>query len=321
MACVIVLLQGRTIEVQYVRTKHSAIQAFYNSHRRVLRVAHQWLDLAGSHGPVFCRETLSSKLGGQSFFCDHVMEELLKSYLVPLLGRSAAFKNTEVMTLRKIRRLLRHIPHTITVSRSFLAGALKITWEDTETESFRKRSMHGPPYHAVLHEEKCSSTRADLIYGDAGMWSLVPINRDNATDTKEIPVDYALDHTSCGYPQHFVSQKTMTPVFENLQSSKRYNPMVSLNSSQAIYGFPPRPKHPALPNSRIVHESNGRGDEQPPDLGMVTLNTPHQSGGFDHHKPGPFLTVKSHFSDESDSKRVDCKRLKMSRLVEGAALD
>lgn len=198
MACVTVLLQGRTIEVQYVRAKRSAIQALYNSHRRVLKVAHQWLDFAGSHGPVLCRETLSSKVGGQSFFCnhvdfrdnvlfcDHIVEELLKFCLVPLLGRSAAFKTTEVMILRKIRRLLRHMPHTITVSRSFLAGALKITWEDNETESFRKRSMHDPPYHVVLHEEKCSSARADLIHGDAGMWSLSPTKCDNATDTNEI---------------------------------------------------------------------------------------------------------------------------------------
>jgi hypothetical protein len=113
----------------------------------------------------------------------------------------------------------------------------------------------------------------------------------------------------------------MTAVFENLQSSKRYYPMISLNSSQAIYGFPPRPKHPALPNPRTVNGSNGRGDEQPPDLGMVTLNTAHQSGGFDHHDQGPSLTVKHHFSDESDSKRSDCKRLKISQLVDGTALD
>jgi hypothetical protein len=168
----------------------------HNSHRRILKVAHRWLDFAGSHGPVFCREILSSKLGGQSFFCDHVgfldnvlfcdhvVEELLKFCLVPLLGRSAAFKTTEVMILRKIRRLLRHMPHTITVSRPFLDGALRVTWEDNETESFRKRSMHDPPYHVVLHKEECSSARADLIHGDAGMWSLAPTNRDNATDAK-----------------------------------------------------------------------------------------------------------------------------------------
>jgi hypothetical protein len=92
-------------------------------------------------------------LGGQSFFsnhidfrdnvlfCDHVVEELLKFCLVPLLGRSAASKAAEVMILRQIRRLLRYMPHTITVSRSFLAGTLEITWEDNETESFRKRSI------------------------------------------------------------------------------------------------------------------------------------------------------------------------------------
>jgi hypothetical protein len=97
--------------------------------------------------------------------------------------------------------------------------------------------------------------------------------------------------------------------------------MISLNTSQAIYGFLPRPKHPALPNSRIVNESNGRGDEKSPDLVMVTLNTAHHSGGVDHHEQGPSLTVKRDLSDQSDSKRADCKRLKISHLVEGAALE
>lgn len=96
--------------------------------------------------------------------------------------------------------------------------------------------------------------------------------------------------------------------------------MVSLNTSQAIYGFPPRPKHPVLQNSRIVNESNGRRDDKSPDLVMVTLNTAHQSGGVDHHEQGPSLTVKRDCSDQSDSKRADCKRLKISQLVEGAAL-
>jgi hypothetical protein len=113
----------------------------------------------------------------------------------------------------------------------------------------------------------------------------------------------------------------MTAVFENLQGSERYYPMISLNSSQAIYGFPPRPKHPASPNSRIAKERKSRGDEQPPDLRMATLNTAHLSGGFDHHEQESSLTIKRHFSDESDSNRVDCKRLKISQLVEGAALD
>lgn len=186
MACIAILLDGRQIEVQYVRAKRSATQALYNSHSRVLKVAHQWLEFVGSHGRVFCREVLSSRLDAQSFFCnhvdfrdkvffcDHIVEDLLKFCLVPLLGQSAASKAVEVVILRRIRRLLRHVPHTITVSRSFLAGALKITWEDNETESIRKRSIHDPPYHVVLHEEKCIGVRADLIHGDASMWISFP---------------------------------------------------------------------------------------------------------------------------------------------------
>jgi hypothetical protein len=44
MACITVLLRGKTVEVQFVRAKRSATQALYDSHCRVLKVAHQWLD-------------------------------------------------------------------------------------------------------------------------------------------------------------------------------------------------------------------------------------------------------------------------------------
>jgi hypothetical protein len=85
--------------------------------------------------------------------------------------------------------------------------------------------------------------------------------------------------------------------------------MIALNRSQAIYGFPPLLKHPALPNLRALNENKGRGvgqsheknsrplvvSDQVPDPAIVILNTAYRQGGSDHHDQEPSLLVKRHF--------------------------
>jgi hypothetical protein len=146
-------------------------------------------------------------------------------------------------------------------------------------------------------------------------------------------VNCAADRASCGCPQQFVNQKTKTAVFENLQCSKRYFPMISLNRPQAIYGFPPLSKYPASSNRRIVSEE--KGGEVVPSPGkdlrplasdhashaaLDALNTTPRHGGSDHHDHKPSLSVKRPFSDEPDPAKVEgCKKLKISQLVENPA--
>lgn len=62
--------------------------------------------------------------------------------------------------------------------------------------------MHDSLYHVVLHEEKCSSARADLMHGGAGMSLLSPTDHGNATDTNEIQWTVLLTMLPAGAPNN-----------------------------------------------------------------------------------------------------------------------
>ena len=68
--------------------------------------------------------------------------------------------------MRQIRRLLRFLPHSITLSPR--PGGLLLTWEDNEAESFRKLDGGGPEYKVVLHTEQCISAKAELFHSGTG---------------------------------------------------------------------------------------------------------------------------------------------------------
>jgi hypothetical protein len=109
--------------------------------------------------------------------------------------------------------------------------------------------------------------------------------------------------------------------------------MISLNRPQAIYGFPPLPKHPASPNRRIINEEKGGevvpsldkdlrplASDQPSHAALDALNTTPRHGGSDHHDQELSLPVKRPFSNEPDPAKAESrKKLKISQLVENPA--
>lgn len=52
------------------------------------------------------------------------------------------------------------------------------------------------------------------------------------------------ERAPCGCSQQLVTQGSKEAVFDNLDSSRRYFPMVARNVKSAIYGLPPRPDFP-----------------------------------------------------------------------------
>jgi hypothetical protein len=77
-------------------------------------------------------------------------------------------RETENGVIRQIRQRLRQMPHSIKIERAPQVSGLAITWEDNETESFRKAYRSRVGYHVVLHEERCASARSGLLHGDEG---------------------------------------------------------------------------------------------------------------------------------------------------------
>jgi hypothetical protein len=170
-ACLAVLPQSAHVQLQFVRSENSAPAVFFDSQRGLLKVHQRWLDFASMHGKAPCRDLLSCESNDQkrTFFCEHIIEELLKLALPTMFKPLGIPRAAETQILRTIRNMLRYMPHNIEVVRTSQVGCLMVTWEDNETESFRKHFAPKDLYHIVLHEEKCIHGRVGLLHGDPGM--------------------------------------------------------------------------------------------------------------------------------------------------------
>lgn len=124
--------------------------------------------------------------------------------------------------MRHIRRLLTNMPHNITLTPSH--HGLVVIWEDNETESFRKHEFGGAAYHVILHEEKCTRMKRELLHLDS--------------------VQETLTLAVCGCRQQFVPQRRKHCVFVGLDDTKRYYAMISLNERSAFFGLVSAPVSP-----------------------------------------------------------------------------
>jgi hypothetical protein len=124
------------------------------------------LDFDATHCRYSCRDALPNMAGPYAlFFCDHIVEELIRRAL-PIIFRTAPMSRaTENRVVRQIRHRLRYMPHSITSTQLFPVKGLMISWEDNEIESFRKSCRSQLVYHVVLYEERCTA-RSELLHGE-----------------------------------------------------------------------------------------------------------------------------------------------------------
>jgi hypothetical protein len=167
-----VLPQWKHIKVHFVRSESIPIDVFYDSQPGILKVNQRWLHFDSTHGKTLCRDFTPNPISDQQgfFFCNHIIEELLKVALPSLLGPPFGRKALENAFLRKFRNMLRYMPHSIKVITTAMIDSLTITWEDNETESIRKYTAPQCLYHVVLHDESCPHGRTQLLHGAAGMF-------------------------------------------------------------------------------------------------------------------------------------------------------
>lgn len=172
-ACLAVFPRTAHVQVQFIQSDKGSPDAFFDLQQGVLKVHQRWLDFTSMHGTAPCRDLLSNEMNDQSasFFCEHVVEDLLKIVLPTMWKPSIMAKVAENIILLNMRNMLRYMPHSIEVIQA--SQGLVITWEDNETSSFRKYPTPKALYHVVLHEENCIDGRIGLLHGDAGMCSLV----------------------------------------------------------------------------------------------------------------------------------------------------
>jgi hypothetical protein len=149
-ACFALLDSMQGIQVVYVKGFDSRVDVVYNPQQSMLKIHHRWLDFDSIHQRASCRNWIPSSAKKESgkhepFFCGHIIEELLSLSITSVFGASKTPRTTEMRYMRHIRRLLRYMPHQITLTPS--EGGLTVAWEDNETELFRKHDLGGAAYH------------------------------------------------------------------------------------------------------------------------------------------------------------------------------
>ena len=169
-ACMALSDNTKHVEVSFIHINDNAIDTFFDLEYQVLKTHHRWLDFDAMHRKYPCRDLLPNNMAGADapFFCDHIIEELLRKALPTIFRTDPMSRTTENGILRQIRHCLRHMPHSIMLKPMPQNKGLVVTWEDNETESFRKSCRSRVAYHVVLHEERCASARSELLHGDAG---------------------------------------------------------------------------------------------------------------------------------------------------------
>jgi hypothetical protein len=248
-SCMALYDSTKHIEVSFVDAPDTSIDTFFDLEHQVLKVHHRWLDFDVMHHKYPCRDHLPDNMAGPNapFYCDHIIEELLRKALPTIFRLAPMTRAAENGVIRQIRQRLRHMPHSITLERIAQINGLTITWEDNEIGSFRKAYRSRVGYHVVLHEERCASTRLELLHGDARK---SPSDQNTSIGTlpngqqlnASSPVTYTEGYAPCGCPEQLTtSQCNKGVVFTDLDCSKNYFPMIALNQQSAFFGAPPEP--------------------------------------------------------------------------------
>jgi hypothetical protein len=128
-ACMAVFPQWKHVNVQFVRSESIPLNVFYDPQQGILKVHQKWLHFDPTHEKTLYRDFIPSKISDQQgfFFCNHIIEELLKLALPSLLGPSFRSRAVENAILRKIRNILRYMPHSIKVMQTAMVGSLVVT--------------------------------------------------------------------------------------------------------------------------------------------------------------------------------------------------
>lgn len=248
-SCMALYDSTKHIEVSFVDAPDTSIDTFFDLEHQVLKVHHRWLDFDVMHHKYPCRDHLPDNMAGPNapFYCDHIIEELLRKVLPTIFRLAPMTRAAENGVIRQIRQRLRHMPHSITLGRKAQINGLTITWEDNEMESFRKAYRSRVGYHVVLHEERCASTRLELLHGDARKspsdqnTSIGTLPNGQQLNTSAL-VTYTEGYAPCGCPEQLTtSQCNKGVVFTDLDCSKNYFPMIALNQRSAFFGAPPEP--------------------------------------------------------------------------------
>ncbi|OQV00919.1 hypothetical protein CLAIMM_06354 [Cladophialophora immunda] len=209
------------VRIEFVDGADTAIDVLYKRDRDLLQVHAKWLDVAQVHQVSSCE---FFKVAGEqmtnenAFLCDHVIHDLLEVAFDEVRGPLDLAPATAACLRRNAVEYLRKMPRAIEMRVLDAGKKLKVKWAGNESGAFTVRYGANIHYWVTLHEERLCGRRKTQILNAA----------DQAEDL-------------CNCPTQTVSQAHSEVVFDGLDPSEQYFPMVSRAETPAFYGLPPSP--------------------------------------------------------------------------------
>lgn len=228
---------------------------------RVFAVSKYWLDFDVVHAIHPCRRSAAPKKIITNFPCDHVIVSMYE-HAIEVASRTisgtpemrAAWRlSKQQIAIQSIEEM----PRLVSIRKSVNPGELCVLWQHGVPPQVSEMLNHG--YHVVLHQETCITEHAAQFL------------HNQAYQSQES------DKAPCGCWQKVIPQGQLIATFSNLDSSRKYMPMVALNATSSIYGVPPVPIQPKA-TVQTQSQAQAQTQTQNPEVPCTALTNPSPEG-------------------------------------------
>lgn len=238
---------------------------------RVFAVSKYWLDFDVVHAIHPCRRSAAPKKIITNFPCDHVIISMYE-HAIEVASRTisgtpemrAAWRlSKQQIAIQSIEEM----PRLVSIRQSVNPGELCVLWQHGVPPQVSEMVNHG--YHVVLHQETCITEHAAQFLHN------------------QVYQSQESDKAPCGCWQKVIPQGQLIATFSNLDSSRKYMPMVALNTTSSIYGVPPTPIQPrATVQAQPQAQTQAQAQTQNPEVPCTALTNPSPEG-FRSNQPTP----------------------------------
>jgi hypothetical protein len=99
-ACIAMFKQTGHITIHFVQNDISDIDFSFDSNRDTLKIHHKWLDFDTLHRKYSCRDPGNVAIQDAVFFCDHIIEEILRMLSATIFSTTSIPYHGEMEMIR-----------------------------------------------------------------------------------------------------------------------------------------------------------------------------------------------------------------------------
>ncbi|KIW81369.1 hypothetical protein Z517_04394 [Fonsecaea pedrosoi CBS 271.37] len=221
------------IRIEFVDGANTDIDLLYSSDQALLQIHAKWLDVVRVHQESSCEffQVAGQQMTDESaFFCDHVVQDLLEAAFDEIREQLELTPVTAARLRRQAVEYLRKMPRAIKMSSANGGRKLKVEWTGNESGAFMLRYGSNIHYWVTLHKERSCRQRKTEVLNVAGVRFSEPRQASGQPEQAE---------GLCDCPTRTVSQAHSEVIFDGLDPSEVYFPMVSRAEAPSFFGLPP----------------------------------------------------------------------------------